>query len=150
MTDVLPGGSSVPFEPQPAADPTKPIQPDASIGDLLGQVTDDFSQLVRTHIELAKVEIKEEVTRAGKGAGFLTGGAVAGLLAITMLSFALAWGLAEVVDAGFGFLIVGLLWSAVAAVLALSGRKKLQEVHPVPEVTKQTVQEDVQWAKEQR
>src|SRR3546814_17100892 len=53
------------------ADPTRPIEPEASISDLLGRVTDDFSQLVRTHVDLAKVEIKDEVARAGKGAGML-------------------------------------------------------------------------------
>src|SRR3546814_11945121 len=58
------------------ADPTRPIEPEASISDLLGRVTDDFSQLVRTHVDLAKVEIKDEVARAGKGAGMLTGGAI--------------------------------------------------------------------------
>ena len=131
-------------------DATEPLEPDASIGELLGRITDDFGQLVRTHVELAKVEVKEEVARAGKGAGMLTGGAVAGLLALTLLSFALAWGLAEVMEPGWAFLIVGLIWSAVAGALALVGRRELQSVNPVPEVTKQTVQEDVRWAKEQR
>jgi uncharacterized membrane protein YqjE len=129
---------------------TQPIEPDASVGELLSRVTDDFSQLVRTHVELAKVEIKDEVTRASKGAGMLTGGAVAALFSVLMLSLALAWGLAEIIDAGWAFLIVGLLWAAGAAVLAMTGRKELKTVSPVPEVTKQTVQDDVQWAKEQR
>jgi uncharacterized membrane protein YqjE len=129
---------------------TQPIEPDSSIGELLSRVTDDFSTLVRTHVELAKVEIKDEVARAGKGAGMLTGGAVAALFSLMMLSFALAWGLAEVIDAGWAFLIVGLIWAAAAAVLAITGRKELKTVSPVPEVTKQTVQDDVQWAKEQR
>jgi uncharacterized membrane protein YqjE len=129
---------------------TRPIEPDAGVGELLSRVTDDFSSLVRTHVELAKVEIKDEVTRAGKGAGMLTGGAVAALFSLMMLSFALAWALAEVIDAGWAFLIVGLIWAAAAAVLALTGRKELQTVNPIPEVTKQTVQDDVQWAKEQR
>jgi uncharacterized membrane protein YqjE len=131
-------------------DATEPIEPDASMGELLSRITDDFGQLVRTHVELAKVEVKEEVARAGKGAGMLTAGAVSGLLALTLLSFALAWGLAEIMEPGWAFLIVGLIWAAVAATLALVGRKELQAVNPVPPVTKQTVQEDVRWAKEQR
>lgn len=131
-------------------DDTRPVDPDASVGELLSRVTDDFGQLVRTHVELAKIEVKEEVARAGKGAGMLTGGAVAGLMALTLLSFALAWGLAELVEPGWAFLIVGLIWSAVAAALAVVGRRQLQTVSPVPAVTKQTVQEDVRWAKEQR
>lgn len=129
---------------------TEPIAPDASIGELLSRVTDDFNQLVRSHVELAKVEIKEEVSRAGKGAGMLTGGAVAALFSLLMLSLALAWGLAELVDAGWAFLIVGLLWGAAAGALALIGRNELKTVTPVPEVTRQTVHDDVEWAKEQR
>jgi hypothetical protein len=80
----------------------------------------------------------------------LTGGAVAALFSVLMLSLALAWALAEVIDAGWAFLIVGLLWAGGAAVLAMTGRRELKTVSAVPEVTKQTVQDDVQWAKEQR
>jgi uncharacterized membrane protein YqjE len=134
---------------RPAA-PTRPIEPDASVGDLLSRVTDDFSQLVRTHVELAKVEIKDEVARAGRGAGLLTGGAVAGLFAVLMLSFAVAWALAETIDAGWAFLVVGLVWAAVAAGLALVGKRQLQTVEPIPETTTQTIRDDIQWAKEQR
>lgn len=121
---------------------------DTSVGELLGRVTEDFSTLVRTHVELAKVEIKEEVARAGKGAGMLTGAAFAGYLALTLLSFAAAWGLSEVVPEGVAFLVVGMVWAAVAAGLALTGKKELQQVKPVPQ-TKETIQEDVQWAKQQ-
>jgi uncharacterized membrane protein YqjE len=134
---------------RPAA-PTRPIEPDASVGDLLSRVTDDFSQLVRSHVELAKVEIKDEVARAGRGAGLLTGGAVAGLFALLMLSFAFAWALAETIDAGWAFLVVGLVWAAVAAGLALVGKRQLQAVEPIPETTTQTIRDDIQWAKEQR
>jgi uncharacterized membrane protein YqjE len=134
----------------PPAAPTRPIEPDASVGDLLSRVTDDFSQLVRSHVELAKVEIKDEVARAGRGAGLLTGGAVAGLFAVLMLSFAVAWALAETIDAGWAFLVVGLVWAAVAAGLALVGKRQLQAVEPIPETTSQTIRDDIQWAKEQR
>lgn len=99
-------------------------------------------------MELAKVEIKEEVTKAGKGAGMLTGAAFAGYLTLTLLSFAAAWGLAEVMPEGVAFLIVGVVWAAVTAVLALRGKKELEQVKPVPQ-TKETIQEDMQWAKQQ-
>src|SRR5215212_788328 len=92
---------------------TESLAGEAGVGELLSRVTDDFSQLVRTHVELAKVEIKEEVTRAGKGAGMVTASALAGYLTITLLSFAAAWGLSEVVPEGVAFLIVGLVWAAI-------------------------------------
>jgi uncharacterized membrane protein YqjE len=128
---------------------TTPIGGDASIGELLGRVTDDFSSLVRTHVELAKVEIKEEVTKAGNGAGMFAGAGVAGVLTLSLLSVAAAWGLAEVMPEGVAFLIVGALWGLVAAVLALRGKAELKAVNAPPPQTKQTIQEDVQWAKQQ-
>ncbi len=128
-----------------APDPTA-----TSVGDLLSRVTEDFSGLVRSHVELAKVEIKEEVAKAGKGAGMLTGAAFAGLLTLVLLSFAAAWGLAELVPEGVAFLLVGLVWAAVAGVLATTGRKELKQVHPVPPQTRETIEEDVQWAKQQQ
>lgn len=127
---------------------TEPMDPDRSMSELLSQLTSDFSGLVTTHIELAKVEIKEEVTKAGKGAGMLGGGAFAAAMAILLLSFAAAWGLTEIVPEGVAFLIVGLVWAAVAAVLALTGKQKLAEAR-MPEQTMQEVQEDAQWVRQQ-
>ena len=88
-------------------DPTQPLEPDLSLGELLGRVTSDFGNLVSTQVELAKVEIKEEVAKAGKGAAMISGGAVAALLGVLLVSMAAAWGLAEVIEPGWSFLIVG-------------------------------------------
>ena len=131
------------------ADPTKPMDADKSLGELLSRLTGDFGDLVSTQVELAKVEIKDEVSRAGRGAGFLTGGGLAAYLAVTLLSFAAAWGLAEAVPEGVAFLIVGVVWAAIATALFLTGRKQLEAVR-VPPQTKSSIQEDVQWAKHQK
>ena len=122
---------------------------DASLGELFSTLTTDLSQLVRSEMELAKVEIREEAVTAGRAAGMLAGGALAGYLAVILLSFAAAWGLAEVVDTGWAFLIVGLVVAAVAAVLAVAGRQKLHEIRPVPEQTVDTLKEDARWARAQ-
>jgi len=120
MSDVELGREATEVRGQ--VDPTKPVDPDHSLGDLLSRLTEDFGDLVSTQVELAKVEIKEEVTRAGKGAGMLTGAGVVAYLAITLLSFAAAWGLAEVMPEGVAFLIVGVIWAIVAGVLYSTGR----------------------------
>jgi hypothetical protein len=127
----------------------EPLEPDRSLGELVSQMTSDFSDLVSTQLDLAKAEIKEEVSRAGKGAGLLTGGGAAAYLAVLILSFAAAWGLSEAMPTGWAFLIVGVVWAAIAALLVLLGRNQLRTVHPVPPRTKQTIKEDVQWAKQQ-
>lgn len=131
-------------------DPTQPVEPDRSIGELVSRMTSDLSALVSTQIELAKVEIKEEVGRAGKGAGMVGGGAVAGVMALLLLSFAAAWGLAEIVPEGVAFLIVGLVYAAVAAVLLLRGKEQIKSATPVVPTTVETLKEDVEWARQQR
>jgi uncharacterized membrane protein YqjE len=128
---------------------TEPIAPEKSLPELLSELSNDFSGLVTTHIDLAKVEIKEEVAKAGKGAGLLSGAAVSALLAILLLSFAAAWGLSEIVPEGVAFLIVGLVWAAVAAVLGLSGRQRLAEAKG-PEKTVEEVKEDAEWLRQQK
>lgn len=133
-----------------ATSATEPLMPEASLGDLFGRMTTDLSTLVRKELELAKVEMKEEATKAGKAAAPLGGAAVAGLMALILLSFALAWGLAEIMPEGFAFLIVGALYAIAALVLFTTGRKKMQQVNPVPEQTVETLKEDAQWLRDQR
>ena len=121
----------------------------ASLGDLFSRLTADLSKLVRSEVELAKVEIKETVD-AARTAGISLGVAgLLGLMAFVMLSFAAAWGLSEVVPDGVAFLIVGGAYGIVALALLALGRQRLKAVKPVPEQTVETVKEDVAWAKQQ-
>jgi len=131
-------------------DETQPLEADKSLGELFSKLGNDFSQLVSTQLELAKMELKEEAAHAAKGSGMLAGGAVAGHLAILLLSFAAAWGLVAVIPAGVAFLIVGILWAAAAAALASMGRRELRALHPVPPQSKEALREDIEWARQQR
>ena len=118
-----------------------------SIGELLGNISGDLSQLFRQEVELAKAELKQEASKAGKAAGFLGVAGFAGYLAVVLLSFALVFALANVMDAGWAALIVAVLWGIVGAVLYSSGRKKLKTVDPVPHRTVDTLKEDAKWLK---
>jgi hypothetical protein len=118
-----------------------------SVGELIGNISNDLSQLFRQEVELAKAELKQEAAKAGKAGGMLGGAAFAGYLAVLLLSLALVWGLENVMDTGWAALIVGLLWAIVGAVLFVSGRKKLKTVDPVPRRTAETLKEDAQWLK---
>jgi uncharacterized membrane protein YqjE len=122
---------------------------ESSLGALVSQLTSDFSHLVSTQVQLAKVEIKEEVARAGKGAGLMTGAGLAGYLALLLLSFAAAWGLDEAMPSGLAFLIVGLAWALIAGVLYTTGRKQIDRVR-LPPQTKASIEEDIEWAKRQK
>lgn len=128
----------------------EPKQPDRSLGELFSEMTTDISTLMRKEIELAKVETKEEVQKAGKAAGMFGGAAITGWLALVFVSFALAWVLDNFLWRELAFLIVGVLYGVAAAVLAKSGQKKMKEVNPVPEQTIETLKEDAAWARAQR
>ena len=121
----------------------------ASLGDLFSRLTTDLSKLMHDEIELAKVELKETAKEAGTAGASLGAAGVLGLVAFLLLSFAAAWGLAEVVPEGVGFLIVGGAYGIVALGLLAFGRQRLKTVNPVPEQTVETLKEDVAWAREQ-
>jgi len=120
---------------------------ETSIGELIGNITDDLSRLFRQEVELAKVELKQEASKAGKAAGMLGGAGFAGYLAVVLLSFALVFGLANVMDAGWAALIVAVLWAIVGGALYAAGRSRLKTVDPVPRRTVETIKEDAQWLK---
>ncbi len=126
-----------------------PRQDDRSLGELMGQLTSDLSTLLRQELELAKLETKEEVQRAGRAGGILGGAALAGLLTAVMVSFALAAFLDNWMHTALAFLITGLLWASASAVLAARGRRQLRQVRPVPEQTMETLKEDLAWARAQ-
>lgn len=130
------------------SDPTQPKQPDKSLGDLLGDLSQEFGQLVKTQAELAKTEIRHEADKAKRMAGAFSGAAITAYLAILMLSFAAAWGLSEVLPEGVAFLIVGALYAIAAWVLFARGRERARDVSMVPDQTVDEVKEDVQWARQ--
>jgi hypothetical protein len=119
---------------------------EASLGELFSEMTSDIGLLVRKEIELAKTETKEELTRAGRGAAMFGAAAVAGLLALLLVSFAAAWALAVVIPIGWAFLVIGAIYGAIAGFVALRGRDQMKRVG-APEQTIQTLKEDVQWAR---
>ncbi len=112
----------------------------SSLGDLLGDVTRDMSTLMRQEVELAKVELKESATRAGKGSGMLAGAGVAGHFVLLFLSLALWWALGNVMGLGWSAVVVAVVWGIIAAVLASIGRKELKAVKGMPQTT-ETLQE---------
>ncbi len=119
-----------------------------SLKELFSEMTGDISLLVRKEVELAKLEMKEKASLATKGGAAVAVGGVMGLFALLLLSFAAAWGLAEVLAPGVAFVIVGVVYLVVAAVMLSSGRKKLGQMKPpVPEQALMTIKQDVQVAK---
>jgi hypothetical protein len=136
--------------PQPGVDRvTEPKQPDRSLGELFGDLGRDLSALVRDELDLAKTEARQEVRRAGRAGASFAGAAVATLLMLTFASSALAWLLDQWMNRALAFLIVALIWTVIAAVAVTNGRRRVQEIEPIPQ-TVDTLKEDVEWAKQQK
>jgi hypothetical protein len=101
----------------------------ASIGDLVSDVSRGLSTLLRQEVELAKAEAKESATKAGKGAGMLSGAAMAGWFTLLFLSLAIWEWLSGALDnRGWAAVIVMAVWAVVAAILAAMGRKKIKDI----------------------
>ena len=134
----------------PYDDATSSSTQTRSIGEIVGDITQDLSTLVRQEIDVAKTELKQEATKVGKAGGMFGGAALAGYFTLLFLSLALVYVLDNVIPVELAALIVALVWGVVAAVLALVGRKNLKAANPQLPTTQQTLKEDVQWAKTQK
>jgi uncharacterized membrane protein YqjE len=128
---------------------TEPKRSDESLGDLLSEMTTELGTLFRKEIELAKTEATEQATTIGKAGAMFGGAALAAWLALVLLSLALAWLLDDVLNRALAFAIVGAVWAIAAFILQRSGRVKLSARRGLPQ-TKQTIKEDLQWAKAQK
>jgi len=113
--------------------PSEQKAANTSLGDLLSEVTRDLSTLMRQEIELAKAELRQSASRAGKGAGMLGGAGVAGLMVVSFVSVALWWALGYLIGNAWSAVVVAVLWAIIAAVLYTSGRKALKTVEGAPQ-----------------
>ena len=112
----------------------------SNVGELFADISRDLSTLIRQETELAKAEVRESASRAGKGAGMLGGAGVAGHFVLLFLSVALWWGLGNELGRGWSALLVAVIWAVVAAVLAVMGRREMKQVKGIPQTT-QTARE---------
>ena len=114
---------------------------DSSVGQLISEVTNDLSRLLRQELELAKAEVKHEAVKSGRAVAMLGGAGFAGYMVALFLSISVWWGLANVMDEAWAALIVTIVWTVIGAVLALAGKKQLRAVNPKPERTIETLKE---------
>ncbi|KQR52350.1 hypothetical protein ASF88_12435 [Leifsonia sp. Leaf336] len=111
-----------------------------SLGDLLAEVSRDLSTLIRQEVELAKAELKQTATRAGKGAGMMGGAGYAALMAVLFLSIALWWALGYLMGNAWSGVVVAVIWAIIALILYVVGRNQLKAVKGMPQ-TVETVKE---------
>jgi len=122
---------------------------DRSTSDLLRDLSQQTGDLVRKEMELAKAELREKGKSAGIAGGMFGGAGLVALYGVGALIACAILALAIVVDAWLAALIVGIGCLAVAGLLALTAKKKVEQATPpVPEQAIESSKEDVEWTKQ--
>jgi len=107
----------------------------SNVGELFADISRDLSTLIRQETELAKAELRQSATRAGKGAGMLGGAGIAGHFVLLFLSITLWWGLGNGIGRAWSALVVAAVWAVIAAILASSGQREIKQVKGIPQTT---------------
>jgi len=124
------------------------VATEASLGELVKQLSEQSSRLARQEVELAKAELAVKGKRAGIGAGMFGGAGAFGFYGFGALTAAAILALGTAMDGWLAALIVAVVYGAIAGILALQGKHKVQQATPpIPEEAAESVKEDVQWAK---
>ena len=117
---------------------------DRSIGEIVGDLGEGLSTLMRQEVALAKAELSQTAKKAGAGAGMFAGAAIGALMAVTFISLALWWllgrvfGTADAPALALSGVIVFAIWAVIAAILAAVGRSQLKKAQGAPQ-TKETL-----------
>ncbi len=127
----------------PGADPT--------LGALVNQLTTQVPELIRSELRLAQAEVAEKGKRVGLGIGMFSGAGLMAFFGFGALLTTIILALALVVDAWIAALIVTLVLFALAGLLAVMGKSKVDQATPLaPEKAVAGVQEDIATVKGQR
>ncbi|UZD62660.1 phage holin family protein [Brevibacterium sp. JSBI002] len=121
--------------------------PPLSTGELVSQLSEQASRLIRDEIQLAQIEMSTKAKKAGLGAGLL---GASGVIALYGLGAGIATAiiaLALIMPAWLAGLIVTVLLLTIAGVGALIGKRKVSETTPVPERTVEAAKETVDTLK---
>jgi hypothetical protein len=103
-----------------------------SVGEVLSDITNDLSTLLRQEVALAKAEVMESVNHAKAAGGMFAGAGVAAHMALLFLSIALWWALGDLFDSlGWSAVVVALLWAIAAGVMAAMGRSRMKRATPL-------------------
>ena len=123
--------------------------PNRSLTDVFQNIVGNVQEIVRSEVRLAKTELKEEAVKAKSAAIFLGVGGISAVFAALFVLITVVYALALVMPNWAASLIVAVIMSAIAGCMLIAGIKRLQQIHPIPERTVETVKESVEWAKQQ-
>jgi len=119
------------------------------LGDLLGDLATNMSNLVRQEVALAKVEITQKATYVGRNVGSLVIGGAVAYAALLAIIAAIIMLLAKVMPHWGSALIVGAVVGAIGWMLIGKAMAALQQTDLTPRETVETLKEDATWMKQQ-
>lgn len=128
---------------------SQPAGPTEGLGTIVGEIVADLQDVVRGEVQLAKTELKEDATSAGKGLGFIAGAAVVALVGFIYLMLAVTFLLDKVLPLWLAAGIVGVVLLIIGAIVAMAGKNKLSATNLAPEQTIDSLKEDQEWANRQ-
>lgn len=144
----------------PARETSRALTPktdnNESLPALVGRLGDDVMQLFDTKISLLKVEIKEEVSAVAKSGALIAAGGIIAAIGFALLNVAIAFGistlfagtnLSQPAQYAIGFLVTGLLYLIVGAIIVTAMKNRLAKQHLVPDRTVEELRKDKQWLK---
>jgi uncharacterized membrane protein len=120
---------------------------DRSLGTIVRGLTEDFSTLFRSEVALAKLELKQAVSKLGGGIGLFAGALFCGLFGLILLLVTLILVIAIWIPAWAATLIIAVLLFLVTGVLVMMGKKKFSGVQFIPTETVSSVKADVEAIK---
>ncbi len=120
-----------------------------SVPEILEDIASNLTQLVQAEFRLAKSELKEGAEKVARPGATLGAGVVLALYGLGLLLLAAVYALSLVVAAWLATVIVGGVLMVAAGILIGAGSTKLKRVNVTPDKTMRTLEEDVQWAKQQ-
>jgi uncharacterized membrane protein YqjE len=120
-----------------------------STSEVLQDIIRNIQEIVRSEVRLAKIEIRDEATKAKSATQLIAAGAVTATFAVLFLLLTVFYALAIVMSFWAAALIVGFALSIIAGLTLSAGIKRFKQIHPTPERTVETIKENVEWAKQQ-
>lgn len=126
----------------------RPAAPEG-LGTIVGEIVADLQDIVRGEVQLAKTELKEDATSAGRGIAFIAGGAIVLIIGFAYVMLGVIYLLAKAMPMWVAAGIVGIVLLIIGAAVAWAGKDRLSATNLAPEQTIDSLKEDQEWANRQ-
>jgi hypothetical protein len=136
--------------PAETGEPAVYATAEPTLGELVAELSEDMSKLVRNEIKLAKVETMETVSTASRNVALMAGGGLLAYAGLIVLLIGLAILVGQAINSYWlAALLVGVIVIGIGGVLLSIGRSGLKNLSVTPEKTIETLKDDARWIKEQ-